>query len=78
MGAVKSGKPETTTETQVRLVLEGEMRNVAQAIGANLPAGTGFALFVFDFGEKGNLAYASSAARPDVVKLLREWIEKTS
>lgn len=44
-------RPETLAEKQVRLVLEKQAREVADAIHAALPAGVGFALYIFDFGE---------------------------
>lgn len=36
----------------------------------------GFALFVFDFGERGNLAYCSNAEREDMIKTVEEWLAK--
>lgn len=62
---------------QLRLLLETQGREVADMVKNKLPAGTGFALFVFDFGDKGNLAwYVSNAERPDVTKTIIEWAEK--
>ena len=67
---------ETLTQKQVRLILERQCRAMAEQIDAGLPAGVGFTLFLFDFGPKGNVAYVSSAQRADVVKLVREWVER--
>lgn len=64
---------------QLRLLLETQGRQVADMIRDKLPAGTGFALYVFDFGEGGHLAwYVSNANRKDVAKSVVEWAEKTS
>jgi hypothetical protein len=42
----------------------------------SLPAGVGFAVLVFDIGEKGNLAYVSSAERRSMLEAMREFIAK--
>jgi len=34
----------------------------------------GIAIFLFDFGERGNLAYASTAKREDMVNVIHEWL----
>jgi hypothetical protein len=39
-----------------------------------LPEGAGFALLLFDLGEKGNMAYMSSARRDDMIEALEELI----
>jgi hypothetical protein len=39
-------------------------------------AGIGFALLLFDFEAPGNIAYASSGVREDMVKALRELLDK--
>lgn len=36
----------------------------------------GFALLVFDFGGKGNLAWISNAKREDMLKALQEFMDK--
>lgn len=41
-----------------------------------LPPNTGFIVLAFDFGP-GQLEYISNADRSDVVKLMKEFIEKT-
>jgi hypothetical protein len=38
----------------------------------------GIAIFLFDFGERGNLAYASTANRDDMVDVMREWLAMVS
>ncbi len=55
--------------------LEKTCRGYADAFQDVVPEGVGFAIFLFDFGEKGNTAYVSTADRKDMLKLLKEWIE---
>jgi hypothetical protein len=64
-----------------RTELEKQARDVAKAIDEALNENrhrgrVGFALFVFDFGEKGNLAYVSNAQRADMIAAVKEWLEK--
>lgn len=67
---------ETQTQIQVRLVLEKQCRELAVEIRKMLPAGTAFALMIADFGVKGNLAYVSNADRSDMIKMVKEWLER--
>jgi hypothetical protein len=67
---------DTAEERTARLALERRTRTIADKIAADLPPGTGFAFFAFDFGERGNFAYVSSADRGDIVRALKEWIRK--
>jgi hypothetical protein len=60
---------------ELRKMLEGICRALADRIRAALPEGVGFALFLFNFGEGGNTAYVADADRADIVRLLYEWIE---
>jgi hypothetical protein len=66
---------ETLVQKQVRLVLERQCRELADLLKTKVPAGVGFALFLFDFGEKGNTAYVSTAQRDDMIKLIWEWLD---
>lgn len=65
---------ETFVEKQVRLILEQQCRQLAKGLRPQLPAGVGFALFLFDFGAAGNLAYVSTAHREDTIRLIEEWL----
>ncbi len=65
-----------TDRAELELRAAEGLRRVADAAKTALPPGVGFALFVFDYGEKGNLAYVSTASRADMVKAIREWLEK--
>ncbi len=66
-------REETFVEKQVRLVLEGQCREIADKLKAMCPAGTGFALFLMDYGSKGNLAYVATVDRADMIKTVQEW-----
>lgn len=67
---------ESIIEKQVRLLLEKQCADIGREIGALLPAGVGFSLIVFDFGEGGNLAYVSNANRSDMIRSLEELLAK--
>lgn len=47
-----------------------------QRIGETLPDGWGFGLFLFSFGEGGQMFWISSAQRTDAIAFLKEWIAK--
>lgn len=51
-------------------------RALALAIREELPNGVGFALFVFDLGEGGFMTWNSNANRQDMVRALRELIQR--
>lgn len=48
---------------------------IGEAIRERHP-NAGFALLVFTFGERGDLAYVSNADRDGVFETLLEWLEK--
>lgn len=58
--------------------LEAACRRIGRRISDACPTGVGFTLIMFDFGEgeRNHLTYMSSAQRGDMVKTLREMIEK--
>lgn len=47
---------------------------IGSAVGRALPAGWGFGLFLFTYGEGGTMFWLSSAQRDDMVKALQEWM----
>lgn len=53
------------------------LQETARMVETTLPPNTGYVLLAFDFGPGGRLEYASNAHRRDVVKMLREFIQKT-
>lgn len=67
---------ETPEERDARLALERSTREVARLIRDRLRPGVGFALFLYDFGPKGALAYVANGDREDIAKVLREFLEQ--
>lgn len=65
---MREGRPvndkryETNAELQLRLNLETEVRKMADKIA--------------DFGERGACAYVSNGEREDVLRLMKEWINR--
>lgn len=60
--------------------IKGKLQNIAQNIDKELPKGFGFALLTFKFNAEPNtseLMYVANADRQDIVKAMKEWIEKT-
>lgn len=55
---------------------EKALRDIADHINGMVPAGMGFTLLLFDFGEGGNMFYMSSADREDMIKAMKEFISK--
>ena len=54
------------------------MEALARLISAVIPENHGFCLLVFPFTKNGGkLNYISDAQRPDVVKVLKQFISKT-
>lgn len=56
--------------------VEALLRDIGHAIGGRMPKGMGFMLMLFDFGENGATFYISSAQRADMLKAMKEFIEK--
>lgn len=58
--------------------IEERCRDIGRLLASALPPGVGFTLILFDFGEgeKRHLTYLSNAQRPDMIKTLREMLEK--
>lgn len=52
------------------------LNEIATIIASQMPPNMGFALMMFDYGEGGNFFYASSANRTDMIKMMKEFIEK--
>lgn len=60
------------TDEGIREVLS----KIGRSIGDALPDGWGFALLVFEYGERGRCDYISSAQRADVAKVLRQMADQ--
>lgn len=53
------------------------MQDIGKAVEYRLPAGTGFLVMTFPFGEKpGRLDYISNGQRADVINIIKEWLIK--
>ena len=60
--------------------IKGKLQNIAQNIDKELPEGFGFALLTFKFNaepDTSELMYVANADRQDIVKAMKELIEKT-
>lgn len=55
---------------------EKTLRQIGELMKESMPAGYGFAFFLFTYGEGGSLFYISSAQREDMIKLLGEFQTK--
>jgi hypothetical protein len=69
-------EPESPDDRKARLALEAVCAKIGRKIGDALPPGVGFALILVNFGEQGNMAYVASVARPDMIKLFGETLDK--
>lgn len=67
-------KHETEQEIEARVRIEEACKEIGESLAEAMPSTIGFALLMFDFGEKGSLAYCSNAMREDVVAMLHEWL----
>lgn len=70
---------ETPKSRRDRLQLQAIARGMAEFLDRRAglrEGGIGFTLVLYDFGEKGNLAYASNGNREDMMSTLRELLEK--
>lgn len=56
--------------------LEATCRRIGKRIGEGVPAGVGFVLLLFDFGDDGFFTYLSNAEREGMIKGLRELLAK--
>ena len=58
-------------------IVKSRMQNIARKVDEELPDNFGFVVLAFKFNEKGEMIYVSNANREDVVKAMKEFIEKT-
>lgn len=58
--------------------VKSKMQKIAKKVDEELPNGYRFVVLAFNFGEgKDNeMIYVSNANRQDIVKAMKEWIEK--
>ena len=64
---------------RVNELVKGKMQKIARKVDEELPNGYGFVVLAFNFGESedNEMMYVSNANRQDIVKAMKEWIEKT-
>lgn len=77
--SMSNAKKKTEKVIVSKAQLEKRVGQIAKVLRLALDQedkGIGFALMLFDYGDKGSFAYAADAERPSVVALLREAIEK--
>ena len=60
-------------------IVKGRMQKIARKVDEELPDGYGFVVLAFNFGngEDNEMMYVSNANRQDIVRAMKEWIEKT-
>ena len=56
--------------------IEALLKELGSDLKKRMPAGWGFNLLIFSYGEGGSLFYISSAQRKDMLKAMREFIDK--
>lgn len=57
-------------------IIEEKAKEVGRLIRKQLPEWAGFTLILFTLGEKGWMTYLSTAVREDMIKGMKELIEK--
>ena len=55
---------------------EAVLARIGDSLRECMPKGYGFMLMIFSYGAGGNLFYASSGKRDDVVRMMQEFIAK--
>jgi hypothetical protein len=65
-------------ESPKAAALRVELERLCSQIALSLPVGNsvGFVLVLADFGERGNMSYASNVNRVDALRMLTELAEK--
>ena len=65
--------PQEQEDAKVR----SDMQRLAKHLDSQLPYGWGFVFLAFPFGQGGRLNYVANADRPDVVRVMYEFIERS-
>jgi hypothetical protein len=61
---------------RVSAAIEKHLRDVGDAIAEDMPKGWGFTLFMFEYGPGGTTVYLSTAKREDMLRELRDWLDR--
>lgn len=56
--------------------VEQKLKDIGRMLKEAMPAGFGFTFLMFSYGAEGAMFYISSAQREDMIKALREFIQK--
>lgn len=56
--------------------LEKLLNDLGQKIKSSMPQGYGFTLLISSYGQGGSMFYISSVDRSDVLRMMREFIQK--
>jgi hypothetical protein len=51
------------------------LKEVGQILDKAMPEGYGFVFLMTTYGKGGNTFYISNVQRPDVIEMMKEWIE---
>lgn len=65
------------TNQEVEEQVKGHLQKIAKVLQGMLPEDYGFIFMTYKHNSNGQLMYVSNSAREDVVKCLKEFIEKT-
>lgn len=64
-------------QEEIEELVKSRLQRIAEKVNNELPTGFGFVVLSFAFGNPGQMMYVSNANREDIVKAMKEWIEKT-
>ncbi len=64
-------------QEEIEEIVKSRLQRIAEKVNNELPTGFGFVVLSFAFGNPGQMMYVSNANREDIVKAMKEWIEKT-
>lgn len=64
-------------QKEIEEIVKSKMQTIADKVKEELPDGFGFVVLSFVFDNPGQMMYVSNANREDIVKAMKEWIEKT-
>jgi len=55
---------------------EAMLKEIGELLRSACPKGYGFSLLIFSFGAGGNMFYTSNADREDMIRAMKEFIQK--
>lgn len=64
-------------QEEIEEIVKSRLQSIAKKVDKELPTGFGFVVLSFAFNNPGQMMYVSNANREDIVKAMKEWIEKT-